>query len=70
VLEGWGEFVLQPVDLNTTRLLIRTHRSKQSPLMKALSFFIIGPAHFVMERRMLLGIRQRAEARLVYDGGD
>ena len=70
VLEGWGEFVLRPVDKHSTRLLIRTHRSKQSPLMKALSFFLIEPAHFVMERRMLLGIKERAEASLVYDGGE
>jgi hypothetical protein len=61
VLEGWGEFVLRPVDKHTTRLLIRTHRSKQSPLVKALSVFIFDPAHFVMERRMLLGIKERAE---------
>lgn len=70
VLEGWGEFVLRPVDKHRTRLLIRTHRSKQSTLMKALSFFLIEPAHFVMERRMLLGIKERAEANLVYDGGE
>jgi len=61
VLEGWGELVLRPVDKHSTRLLIRTHRSKQSPLMKVLSFFLIEPAHFVMERRMLLGIKERAE---------
>jgi hypothetical protein len=29
--------------------------------VKALSFFIFEPAHFVMERRMLLGIKKRAE---------
>ncbi len=70
VLEGWGEFVLRPIDSNTTRLLIRSHRTKRSPLMEALCFFFMEPAHFLMERRMLLGIKERAEGRLAYEEGD
>jgi hypothetical protein len=70
VLEGWGEFVLRPVDKHTTRLLIRSHRGKRSPLMAAFCFLFMEPAHFIMQRRMLLGIKERAEASLVYDGGD
>lgn len=61
VLEGWGEFVLRPVDKHTTRLLVRSHRTKRSPLMEAFCFFFMEPAHFVMERRMLFGIKERAE---------
>jgi len=63
VLERWGEFVLRPVDKHTTRLLIRTHHSQQSPVMKALSFFFLEPAHFIMERRMLLGMRTSRSRR-------
>jgi hypothetical protein len=63
VLQGWGEFVLRPVDKQTTRLLIRSHRVKRSPLVRIFGFFVMAPAHFVMERRMLLGIKERAERR-------
>lgn len=61
VLEGWGEFVLRPVDNQTTRLLIRSHGVKRSPLMKVFCFLFMDPAHFIMERGMLRGIKKRAE---------
>jgi hypothetical protein len=67
----WGEehvawswaFVLEPVDANTTRLLTRmriTYRptAKWAPYVHLL----LEPGHFVMGRRQLLGLRQRAEA--------
>jgi pimeloyl-ACP methyl ester carboxylesterase len=59
---SWA-FVLQPVDAETTRLLTRMrvgyrHVAKWAPFFKLL----IEPAHLVMGRRQLLGIRQRAEA--------
>jgi hypothetical protein len=62
VLEGWGAFVLQPIDENTTRLIVRSHRGQRSTLHRAIDFFIGEPVHFVMERGMLLGIKRRAEA--------
>jgi hypothetical protein len=61
---GWSwAFVLQPVDATTTRLLTRM-RVDYQPASKWAPYFklLIEPAHLVMGRRQLLGIRQRAEA--------
>lgn len=65
VLDGWGAFVLQPVDAVTTLLQVRT-RAEWTPtvastLLSPLRLLALEPAHFIMERRMLLGIRDRAE---------
>jgi hypothetical protein len=67
VLEGWGAFVLHPVDDSTTRLIART-RGDGRPSLGAVALAPIGllvfePAHFIMQRRMLLGIKERAERR-------
>jgi hypothetical protein len=47
-------FILEPAPGNATRLLIRW-RARPSDS-------IAGTIHFIMERRMMLGIRERAEA--------
>ena len=72
----WGEdyvawswaFVLDPVDATRVRLLVRMRVSYQpafrwGPAM----WLLVEPAHFVMGRRQLLGIRQRAEAARLLD---
>ncbi|QCB98861.1 hypothetical protein E5206_05420 [Arthrobacter sp. PAMC25564] len=60
---GWT-FVLQPVDAHTTRLLSRT-RYDYSPVALGLVLRpVLEPLQFLMERRMLLGIRSRAEGRV------
>ena len=61
---SWA-FVLEPVDATTTRLLVRMRvgyqpTAKRAPYM----WLLVEPAHFVMGRRQLLGIRRRAEAKL------
>jgi hypothetical protein len=58
---SWA-FVLEPVNATRTRLLVRMRVSyrpavKWGPAM----WLLVEPAHFVMGRRQLLGIRQRAE---------
>lgn len=65
VLENWGSFVVQPVDANTSRFLVRT-RGDGMPTLKGivlgpLSVFVFEPAHFIMERGMMRGVRARAE---------
>ncbi|HET9012087.1 MAG TPA: hypothetical protein VFN38_09760 [Gemmatimonadaceae bacterium] len=65
VLEQWGAFVLQPMDSARTRLYVRT-RGEGTPnlastLVAPLGLLMFEPAHFVMQRRMLLGIKERAE---------
>jgi hypothetical protein len=66
VLKGWGAFVLQPIDDNTTRLIIRSQGDYEPNLGNAVLNFLLWrvvfePAHFIMERKMLLGIKARAE---------
>ena len=64
-LENWGTFVLNPIDSATTRLIVRT-RGDAPPGVRSFMFapvdvFIFEPAHFIMERAMLKGIRDRVE---------
>ena len=57
----WG-FFLKEIDENTTRLLIRIRWDRNPGLLNWLStYLLLEPAHFVMERKMLLGIKHRAE---------
>ena len=65
-LENWGTFVLRPIDSGTTRLIVRT-RGDAPPGIRSFVFapvdvFVFEPAHFLMERAMLRGIRDRVEA--------
>lgn len=68
VLENWGAFVVQPIDSANSRLFVRT-RGDGRPSMLGLilgpfNVFVFEPAHFIMQRRMLQGIRDRAEGRV------
>ena len=64
-LENWGTFVLVPVDSSTTRLIVRTRGAGASIALgfvfAPIDVFVFEPAHFIMERAMLRGIRDRAE---------
>ena len=68
VLQGWGAFVVRPVDSATTRLHIRIRGDGEPRLVGAavgpLGLLVFEPAHFIMQRKMLLGIRARAEGSL------
>jgi hypothetical protein len=55
--DTWA-FILQPLDDQTTRLIVRNRNALEAAWVRW-----IEPASFVMERGMLLGIHQRAEAR-------
>ncbi|HEY5020965.1 MAG TPA: hypothetical protein VII30_00625 [Gemmatimonadaceae bacterium] len=65
VLEGWGSFTLFSINDSTTRMLIRTRGSGLpsvgSLVLSPLGLLVFEPAHLIMERRMLLGIKERAE---------
>ena len=58
----WG-FYLEPVDAHTTRLVER-FRLDYNPTRRNrwINGYLVEPASFIMERKMLLGIKQRAEA--------
>ena len=65
VLEDWGPFALRPVDDSTTRLLVRTlgtaEPAPDAIVVAPIGLLLFEPAHFIMERGMLLGIKSRAE---------
>jgi hypothetical protein len=56
-----GRFVLQRVGEQTTRLLLREKLA--IPERSGAMWLIWDPMHFVMEQRMLQGIKERAEVR-------
>ena len=59
-LDGWGTFVLEPLGADRTRLLAR---GAVPPGAAGVSYAaLMEIPHFLMERRMLLGIKERAEA--------
>jgi hypothetical protein len=60
VLEGWGAFVVVPIDGKSTRVILRTRVPRGAMLYYLLGIEI---PHFIMERRMLQGIKKRAEKR-------
>lgn len=60
VLDRWGAFVLEEIDANTTRFIIRSHEG--NPMGgRLLNVLFWEPAHFIMEYGMLHGIKKRAE---------
>jgi hypothetical protein len=62
VLENWGAFVLIPVDENTTRFVIRSGIGLDGGVWaRPLDLLLFEPPHFVMQRKMMLTIKQRAE---------
>lgn len=61
VLKGWGCFLLNEIDLKHTRLIVRTHGQKLSTFRDHVGYFIMMPLHYLMERRMLMGIKTRSE---------
>ena len=60
VLESlWGAHVIEPIDAQTSRLLVRGQSGPSSLVQKLL----LDPVIFTMEKRMLLGLKARAEGR-------
>jgi hypothetical protein len=62
--DGSWSFVLEPVDASTTRLLIRGRGAVGRFLLgTAFDRAVFEPLHFVMERRMMIGLQEVAEGR-------
>jgi len=59
VLEGWGAFVVEPIDEESTRVILRS----RTPGGLVMLYYLLGVEipHFIMEQRMLKGIKERAE---------
>ena len=60
---GSWAFILEAVDRKTTRLILRSRVGQSRSLwQRATGYLLFDSAHFIMERKMMLGIKQRAEA--------
>ena len=60
VIQDWGSYVVEPVDERTCRLVARGHQDRGPG---ALGYVLaIELPHAIMEHRMLVGIKRRAEA--------
>lgn len=59
--DGSWSFVLEPLDVSTTRLLLRGRAASRPLLGTAFDRFVFDPAHFTMERRMMIGLKNLAE---------
>ena len=64
VLEGWGSFALKQISDTQTRLIIRTHGLKGLYTWAKVSDLIFEPFHYIMEKRMLLGLKHKIEEPL------
>jgi hypothetical protein len=64
-------FALVPLDASTTRLVTRVRLRQERTLANRLTLLALDPAALVMTRKMLLGVRRRAEslARTPSPGG-
>jgi len=60
--QGSWAFILKPLGETKTRLIIRARGGKPTNLpMKFVHYGFFEPAHFIMERKMLLTLKKRAE---------
>ena len=59
-LEGWGSFAVEQIDGSRSRVVCRGE-PRDSLLFAVYYTLFVELPHFLMERRMLLGIKQRAE---------
>jgi len=60
VIEGWGAYIVEPAGETTCRLIARSHTDR-GPAAVGYVLAMELP-HAIMERKMLLGIKKRAEA--------
>lgn len=62
VIQNWGAYVVEPIDDSTCRLVARSHADRTAGGIAYV--LVIELPHAIMERKMLLGIKERAERRV------
>ncbi len=62
VIENWGSYVIDPIDDGRCRLVARSHQDRDPAGLGYVA--AIELPHAVMERKMLLGVKHRAEAEV------
>lgn len=59
---GCWTFILHPIDSGSTRLILRSRSAEDESLpFKLFNRLVFDPAHFIMERKMMLEIKRLAE---------
>ncbi len=64
ILEGWGTFAIEPIDGHSTRVILRSRVLRRGGGLYYRLFYhplIAEFPHFLIERRMLKGIKERTE---------
>ncbi len=64
ILEGWGTFAIEPIDANSTRVILRSRVRRGGGGLYHRLFYhprIAAFPHFLIERGMLKGIKERTE---------
>lgn len=61
---GSWAFILKPVDDRTTRFIMRGRNRPDGLFWRAFDKTVFEPAHFIMERRMMMRIKELAEANV------
>jgi hypothetical protein len=59
VIENWGAYVIEPIDATSCRLLARSRADRNTT--GVFYMLVVELPHAIMERKMMLGIKQRAE---------
>ncbi len=60
--QGSWSFILRPIENERTRLIIRARGSSpKTPAMKLFHYALLEPSHFIMERKMLMTLKELAE---------
>jgi hypothetical protein len=68
VLEGWGTFLLRPLDDRSCRLIVRSHGPALPWWLAPLDALLLEPGHFMMERKMMREIKALAERSVAREG--
>jgi hypothetical protein len=62
--DGTWAFIVRPVDSRTTRLIVRGRAAaSRSSAQRVFDRLVFEPTHFMMERKMMEGIKARAEGQ-------
>ena len=60
-IDATWSVMLEPEGENASRLIMRWRGQSTGWVRQASGYFLFDPCHFIMERRMMLGIKERAE---------
>lgn len=68
VLKFWGTFFIKEISDNKFRLIVRSHGHTNNK--SDIENLIFEPLHYIMERRMMLGIKAKSENDSIWEGID